>query len=494
MTQRPVRLHLVLSGGASLGAFHGGALAAILTALRPPAQAGLVRVDAMGGTSAGAIAALLAAHAWLEGIDPVWLLHEAWVERVSAELLRTRSDAAPLSFERLRRDISGLLDPSSGDAAVHRVEQAPTPLALHANLLNLHGVTHAIPVDGAARGTSYDDWIQHVLHPGGGVAQLLEPDGCSPLDSVLASAAHPAVFAPVALDRSGEADRARQGGTTDADEPARFFYADGGPMANHPVGRVLQAGRLVRETAVDHLHALVIDPRSQGPTDSTFTGDARPSWRDGVQRTAALLPSQAISEDLRGIGSVNEQLAMIERAAEKVTATAGEDRVTELIELLHQAAGGEGADFDAEADARDRLAHALKRLARVDGKVRLSCDMIAPGAGRDADDDEVLSGNVLGDFGGFLHRRLRRDDFVLGYRCAVQTLTDRADWLRERAEPRSAASVDEGLDAARAAAPEADRTVTGSRSTLPFLADSIASLAAISSSAALGLVRRALPW
>lgn len=62
------RLSLTISGAVSLGAYDGGALAALLYAVREIAAGDdpAARIDVMTGASAGSITALLAARALLE--------------------------------------------------------------------------------------------------------------------------------------------------------------------------------------------------------------------------------------------------------------------------------------------------------------------------------------------------------------------------------------------------------------------------------------------
>ena len=112
MARRPVRLSLTLSGGASLGAFEAGAAAALIVGWRHLRLDEDVdaSIDAIGGASAGAIVGLFSAHCVLSGADPVALLREAWVEKVSHSLLRGRSADAPLSFEDLREDLPKLFN------------------------------------------------------------------------------------------------------------------------------------------------------------------------------------------------------------------------------------------------------------------------------------------------------------------------------------------------------------------------------------------------
>ena len=75
--ERQIRLSVTLSGGASLGAYHAGVLAALVTAVQQVSarEPDRVRFDAIGGASAGALASMFAAHALLNGLDPVDVLY-----------------------------------------------------------------------------------------------------------------------------------------------------------------------------------------------------------------------------------------------------------------------------------------------------------------------------------------------------------------------------------------------------------------------------------
>lgn len=490
MEREPLPVHLVMAGGASLGAFHGGALAALLTGLAVPARRGVVRLDAVGGTSAGAIAALLAAHAWLEGIDPVWLMHTAWVERLSTDVLRSRRAAAPLSFERLRDRIDEILDPRDGEGnPAHRVAPATTALVLHANLLNLHGLTYDLPAEGDARGTTYDDWSQHVLQPEGGTGQLRRPEGCAPLDAVLASASNPAAFPPLALDRSGDAETYRANGISSLPGSGILWYSDGGPLTNEPVGRVVAAGAAVRDTTPEQMLAVVLDPRSEGPTDDAFTGtDREPTWLGALSRTMALLPAQSVSDDLRRIGAANRRLAMVEA----VVGAIGQDLDAAALERLRRAVvdargdhQGSGAPTDADLRA------ILETVAGVDDKRPLICDLISPRLQGEGPAGRYLSGDVLGDFGGFLREDLRRNDFALGWICAERWFEDRGVELLG-----DTALADDAVDAVRQARPEdlaVDEDLASAGATLALSTGSALRVARLLASAGLAQLRRRLP-
>ena len=178
---------VTLSGGAALGAYEAGATAALLEAVHQLARDGeSVSIDAVGGASAGALVAMFAVHAQANGIDPVWLLREAWVERVSLDLLAGRGLRSPLGFDRLRERIGELLDPrdeggrpaqrrpadggGEGDSRAER-EDGEHHVGLHVALTGLRGLHYPIrgrgvlaPVEGA----TFADWGQFTIHPGGG--------------------------------------------------------------------------------------------------------------------------------------------------------------------------------------------------------------------------------------------------------------------------------------------------------------------------------------
>ena len=99
-----LRIALTISGAVALGAYEGGALAALLCAIRELCRGDdpEIRVDAIGGSSAGSITGLLAARCLLEGIDPVYVMREAWVERDSLPVMRTDAPDEPLSLDALR--------------------------------------------------------------------------------------------------------------------------------------------------------------------------------------------------------------------------------------------------------------------------------------------------------------------------------------------------------------------------------------------------------
>jgi hypothetical protein len=174
-----LRIALTISGAVALGAYEGGALAALLCAIRGLCQGDdpVVRVDSIGGSSAGSITGLLAARCLLEGIDPVYVMREAWVERDSLSVMRTDAPDEPLSLAALRRASVDLLDPRNhrGDP-VHRVDACQVaPIRMVMALASLRGLEYRVPSLSArqpVRATTSLDWATFTFTSGQPVHEL----------------------------------------------------------------------------------------------------------------------------------------------------------------------------------------------------------------------------------------------------------------------------------------------------------------------------------
>ena len=440
----PLRLYLTLSGGASLGAYEAGAAAGVATAIRKLDQDGQeASVDAIGGASAGALVSFFTAYALLEGLDPEALLHETWVERVSLPLLRSDDSRALLSFDELRERAPDVLDPEGpgkpdADDFAWRQERK---IAMHIQLTGLRGL--AYPIRGLRRdspiaGSTYADWGRFELEPGGGVEQMVEPEGRSPLDFVLASAASPGGFAPQLLDRRQDAEEYERHGVEGFPDSGHLWYSDGGLLGAQPLGRVISAGRELhgREEDSTGIHVLV-DPRSENSSLEVWSDpDAEPTWQTGASRALAILSEQSLFDDMRRIEKDNSKIEWAKRLAERLGDDLSDEGVEELREFVREVER-ERKEMRAEARVDDgdpgdqepgELLHrALCEIGGLTGKERVLIDVISPLVLADGDGDDVgslLAGEFMGDFGGFLSRDLRASDFALGYQSATE-------WLRQ---------------------------------------------------------------
>src|SRR5580704_13333546 len=105
-----LHVSLTLPGAVSLGAYEGGALAALLVGVQ--GLDGEVVVDSIGSASAGSITGLLAARCLAAGADPVRVMKEAWVDLDSLKALKTHDLAAPLSAHALAMMAAKVLPPA----------------------------------------------------------------------------------------------------------------------------------------------------------------------------------------------------------------------------------------------------------------------------------------------------------------------------------------------------------------------------------------------
>jgi predicted acylesterase/phospholipase RssA len=418
-----LRLSLSLSGGASLGAYQAGASAALLVGLdHLRNEAGVdVRLDAVGGASAGAIVGLMTAFAVLEGVDGPDVMHRAWVERVSIDMMLRRGSRGPLSLEGVRREMPDLLREGKrrGNGQDH-------PLLLHVALTGLRGLTYEIPGlrrDRPVLGVTYADWKDFELEPGGGVEQLMKPEGSSPLEIAMASASHPGAFAPRVIDRRGDREAYESQGLSNLPRSGWLWYSDGGLVQHEPIGRLLSAAAAVddgRDGA--HRLTLMIHPRSKEPSDAEEWSDPdhEATWAEGLSRGLAVVSEQPLYDDLRKVDRDNARLGRVDELVEAVEPHLA-DAAAEPLRALVDAPPEEG---DGTADT---LRRALLDAAGLTGKRRQQVDLISPLLIADQTDEDVsslLAGELIGDFGGFLDRELRESDFALGYESALC-------WVRE---------------------------------------------------------------
>ncbi len=442
----PLRLGLTLSGGASLGAFEAGAAAALVLAVRHlDGQEGQeASIDAIGGASAGALVALASAHALLEGVDPVELLHETWVEGVTLSMLRSGDSRALLSFDALREGLPDVLASVAEEAG--RAEPQRRPIALHVQLTGLRGLTY--PIRGLRRdspvtATSYADWGRFELEPEGGIEQLIEPEGRSPLDFALASAASPGGFAPQLLDRRADAENYRSRGIENFPESGRLWYTDGGMLGSQPIGRVIAAARGLHDPDEDATRVqILIDPRSEegSAAESWSDPDAEPSWQSGASRALAILSEQSLFDDLRRVEKDNSRIEWAVRLAETLAPCLDSDAERGLRDFVSQVEDERGemrSDEPSrdderkppaeETETRALLHRAICEIGGLVGKDRVAIDVISPFLLADEEHPDVgslLAGEFMGDFGGFLSRELRESDFALGYECTLAWLRD----------------------------------------------------------------------
>jgi predicted acylesterase/phospholipase RssA len=458
-----LRIALTISGAVALGAYEGGALAALLRAIGPLCEGGdpQVRVDTIGGSSAGSITGMLAARCLLEGIDPVYVMREAWVKRDSLSEMRTDDPEAPLSLDGLRATCLELLDPRDfAGAPAHRVEaRQRVPVRMVMALASLRGLEYRVPSLWSrqpVRATTSLDWATFAFSSGQFMHELTEPPRVSPVDVALASAANALAFPPALLDRSGDEESYRARGIVNFPPSKHLWYTDGGILDSEPLTRTLD---LVREVDVDspadaRRVQLLVHPHPTGAPTGTAWADEQnpPTWLATLLRARDLQRTQSIYDDLLHLEQINTRLDWTRRLFEEIRPVLDEldqDTSDRLRDALTRAIGvieGQRRAFRAhEADpaaaapqpvadkpAADLLRDAVARIAGIAGKERIALEVVSPLVLPEAKTTAVshmLAGEFLFHFGGFLAERLRQSDFDLGYRSTLEWL--KAGGLRD---------------------------------------------------------------
>jgi predicted acylesterase/phospholipase RssA len=475
-----LRISLTLSGAVSLGAYEGGALAALLYAVReiaagddPP-----LRIDVISGASAGSITALLAARALLQGHDPCAVLSGAWVQGDSLGDLLGHGTKAPLSIEKMRELGTTLLDPAHDQGSPHR---QTTAIQLSYTLACLRGFEYQLPRLGREpiQACAFIDFYNHLLTPDAPVASLTAPEGDCPLDAVLASGANEMGFPPHLLNRAAQWPVYQQQGIDNLPPGSdhAFWFTDGGTLDNEPLGRTfgLTNGIDADDTSSQRLHLLIHPHPTAAVHDQSWADpQVQPTFAQTAVRGLTLQRTQSLYADLKQAEKTNSHIAWIDLLGAKLGAALDQlpaDGQREVIGALTEAltamadqaqdlrAQHSGPPRDntqaadqgpaAPASAGELLSRALHTASGLAGKQPARIDVISPlllPESRTHNIDQILSGEILFHFGGFLDEPMRQNDFDLGYRSTLMWLDG---GLHDAGLPADLAS--RALDAAKGA-------------------------------------------
>jgi hypothetical protein len=446
------RLALMLPGAVSLGAYEGGALAAILTAAQH--AGGELVIDAIGSASAGSITALVAIKAIFDGSDPVQLMRKVWVELPSIENLKTHDPIAPLTMHQLEVAADEILAGPVGDPLRQGVGRQSESVRLSMAVTVLGGLAYRLasledhPADGVPLDAqTFTDFVTATIEATSFQSSLREA-----LAGALASGANPLGFAPRLMDRSDAADGYTRNGILNPGVIGHMWCSDGGDIDNEPFGKVLDLIGAVPLAPNERraIAVLQMQPATVESTGKWFdpAGAHVPTWTSTLLRVTQVRQVQSYYDDLRRLEKANSRLRWVAEVAERLS-----DGVEALVARLPAAEQSAArADFDASIAAahdsisadvaaiRDQLARSpaatsgtpaqasdneigtlLMRAAGLEGKQRVRVEVIAPDPA-DGPAASQLAGEFLFHFGGFLDQRFRESDFALGYKNATQWL------------------------------------------------------------------------
>ena len=476
----PIRLALTISGAVSLGAFEGGALAAILGfvqaagadqesavgAAEGEGPAWPVVVDVMSGASAGSITALLAARTLTAGLDPVAAMRAAWVSAPSLRTLTRGAARAPLTPDGLRQQATEILSMSPSRAV------QPQPVTVHMALTALAGLRYSIPDLASGqplRATTHLDWGEFTFAPGAPIGEWTAPAGGSAVDIALASGASALAFPPYPVNRKlrpADWETYLRNGVEGLPADGWLWYTDGGTIENEPLGRTLDlAASVDRGSSARRVHILV-HPHPTAPTgghDWRGPHGPRGAWLRSLARADQIQRTQTLFDDLRRAERTNSRLLWRRQLAERLLTHregldepgrrsfdaaigAALDGIRDDRRMLREQAQADRIGLPAAADPASPAGGAAAPELDPAKALEAILDEITATGGRpvafavvspadiaeehNVTVEDLLAGEFLFHFGGFLDERLRAHDFAVGYDAALR-------WLR-------AASADDG--------------------------------------------------
>jgi predicted acylesterase/phospholipase RssA len=436
-----LRLSLTIPGAVSLGAYEGGALAALIVAAKTLGEDVLL-IDSIASASAGSITALLTARSLLRSVDPVELLSAAWVENVSFKAMKTRSTESPLSSGALSEMATEVLGPGGTPEGPEATWQRE-PVRLSMALTSLAGLTYRL-VDLGRHTTieaeTFLDWYQVTLtNAVSSVGYLTHAQ------AAIASGSNAIGFPAKRLDRLADKAQYDAAGLEGFPADGMFWYTDGGTVDNEPLGRTIDLAQDIASDD-DRLYVL-IHPGGAPPAptpSSVWGGDApEPPWVRAGTHAVGIGRNQSIYEDLRRLEKTNSRLEWIETVAPAVEAgisaanlsddQAGELRAslrTALLYALREVRGGEEdvatlarrrpvAHDPAEAgDWADLLDTLVRAASGLEGREQIKVEVVSPAVDPSVSESsaEQLAGAFFFHFGGFFDVKFRQSDFALGYR------------------------------------------------------------------------------
>jgi hypothetical protein len=269
-------------------------------------------------------------------------------------------------------------------------------------------------------------------------------DYAEAVPAALSSGANAVGFSPYCLKRSEkDIEAMKANGVTNPPTTAGTWYTDGGTVDNEPFGRLLD---IIGDCESDDPRLIVL----VHPTPASLPGASRwtdfatqPRWSPTAIHSKNLQGDQDIYDDLRQLEKINTRIGWVKHVADGLDAA-----LTTALQPL--GAGADGArhafasavqgiiaDLDQQhADLNQKLGRkpsprassdqaslselfcqVIERATGLSGKQPIRVEIVSPALDTSGEPaDELLAGERLGHFFGFLDVRFRQSDFALGYR------------------------------------------------------------------------------
>jgi hypothetical protein len=451
-----LRIAPTIAGAIALGAYEGGALAALLVAVQElqARDQKAVRIDAIGGASAGCMTAMVVAKTLVAGLDPVDVMYRTWVEAAALDNLKTSSSNGPLTMDRLMAKVEAVIA-TPGNA--NRAQEAPVTVrgiicCLRGFDYEIKGVSQDNQQERHIDAVTFLDWSTFTFRADGTIDPPIEwLSSGGPVEVALASGSNALGFPPRALDRSGEpwaryqAELVQNLGDL-PDATKTLWFTDGGTLDNEPLGHTLDlTNKLDTDDPLPdggiRLHLLIHPspvPPLTGDAWAKTTTSADPSWDQTLVRVAEMIQTQSLYDDLNRIAKTNSRIrwtrdlhAILSRLTGQLDEGSKAEWKTALSDFAAKVRGDKGGlgrsstDVGVAATLEGAIDLALGEATGFRSKQAVEVDVVSPLIlGRPEPVEDLLAGDFLFAFGGFLDIRLRKSDFGLGYDSMRKWLGD----------------------------------------------------------------------
>lgn len=332
---------------------------------------------------------------------------------------------------------------------------------------------------------SYLDWRNYYFTPGGGPAQFLTPSDRSSVLFALASGANEFGFQPNWLNRDRAAYmKAAVANFPLASDG--FWYTDGGTIDNEPLGRTMDIANRVDDDMPFAGHErrrlhLLVHPHPDAPPPDAVLDWAdekdRPRFTGVLSRAVSLVRYQSLYQDVLRAEKTNSRILWTQDLIKAIRPLIPSSAEASWIQALQSVIGAvdqdkrslgppwrfgdvpldygvqppQSAVTPGGGNLEDVLWQAIRKTTGLEGRNLSGVEAISPllnlpkpgrqqpgqppgppgppsppasPASRPPRVDDLLAGELLGSFGGFLDRKLRQSDFLLGYQSTRIWLED----------------------------------------------------------------------
>lgn len=461
------KLALILSGGASLGTYVGGAVTEILTALEDGRSRDGLELAVVAGSSAGALNAGLAARTVAVNPNLRPWIRRAWIDGVDAGSLLTpdRSDRRGLLDVAALDDLASALVAGEAAADDRPGRAMGAELQVGVTLSNLDGVPYEnrygfLNLRDRFYGTRvHRDQMTFRFERERGAD---DPGWDHLKEAAVASASFPLAFPPRRMARDPE-DYPGALLEDSEEDGVSMWYADGGLLDDRPIGLTKQLVERDPGHRTDDWKYVLVDPylEDDGASERIRPGELNSPLRIGERIVRALMGQGAARDWVtaqktnarleilgrmvrhlprlasrlddpdavglgRDIGRLAEEVAEMKVAvSRRHERDAGGDPVVDYLEENLSRIQSDPSYSDAFRDTDTRAGKTrvaktifvLESAAGLRDKDLMDLYLVAPPR------DERLAGAFLGNFGGFFNREWRLEDFRAGRRDARRLLT-----------------------------------------------------------------------